>query len=96
MLDATWSVLNLRRGILIANPISQEDEIPSREIDGVIVDALRDLEAKGIVGQAVTPFLLSRIAERTDGRSLEANIALIKHNAAAAADIAVEFAKLNV
>ncbi|MEY2580437.1 MAG: pseudouridylate synthase [Ilumatobacteraceae bacterium] len=96
VLDATWSVLKLRRGILIANPISPEDEIPSREIDGVIVNALRDLEAQGIVGQAVTPFLLSRIAERTGGRSLAANIALIKQNAAAAADIAVELTKLSV
>ncbi len=94
VLDATWNALDLRRGILIANPISPEDEIPSREIDGVIVEALRDLEAQGIVGQAVTPFLLSRIAERTGGRSLEANLALIKHNAALAADIAAEFSKL--
>ncbi len=94
VLDATWGELKLRRGILIANPISVEDEIPSREIDGVIVDALRELDDHGIVGQAVTPFLLSRIAERSGGRSLAANISLIKHNAAVAADIAVEFAKL--
>ncbi len=94
VLDATWGELKLRRGILIANPISVEDEIPSPEIDGVILDALKELDDQGIVGQAVTPFLLSRIAERTGGRSLAANISLIKHNAAVAADIAVEFAKL--
>ena len=95
VLDATWSALNLRRGVLIANPISSEDEIPAGEIDSVIVDALVELDEQGIVGQAVTPFLLSRIAERTGGRSLRANIALIKRNAAVAADIAVELSKLS-
>jgi pseudouridylate synthase len=95
VLDATWGALKLQRGILIANPISSADEIPSREIDGVVADALLELDAQGIVGQAVTPFLLSRIAERTGGRSLNANISLIKHNAAVAADIAVEFVKLS-
>jgi pseudouridine-5'-phosphate glycosidase len=95
VLDATWNALQLRRGVLIANPISPEDEIPSREIDSVIVEALMELDEQGVVGQAVTPFLLSRIAERTGGRSLQANIALIKHNAAVAADIAVELSKLS-
>jgi pseudouridine-5'-phosphate glycosidase len=96
VLDATWSALNLRRGVLIANPISSIDEIPSREIDSVIVDALTELDEQGIVGQAVTPFLLARVAERTGGRSLQANISLIKQNAAVAADIAVELSKLSV
>lgn len=96
VLDATWSALNLRRGVLIANPISPKDEIPSREIDSAIVDALTELDEQGIVGQAVTPFLLTRVAERTGGRSLQANISLIKQNAAVAADIAVELSKLSV
>ena len=63
------------------------------EIDGVIVEALTELNAQGIVGQAVTPFLLSRIVEQTGGRSLTANVSLVKHNAAIAADIAVEYAR---
>jgi pseudouridine-5'-phosphate glycosidase len=94
VLDATWSVLQLRRGLCIANPISEEDEIPAREIDGVIVEALTELNARGIVGQAVTPFLLSRVVEQTDGRSLTANMSLVKQNAAIAADIAVEYSQL--
>ncbi len=95
VLDATWRDLQLTRGICIANPISVDDEIPSAELDDVITEALAELSAQGITGQAVTPFLLSRIVDRTGGRSLTANISLIKHNAAVAADIAVEYSKLS-
>ena len=94
LLEATWGELRLERGICIANPISTDDEIPAGEIDGVIAEALRELNARGIVGQAVTPFLLSRIVEQTGGRSLVANVSLVKHNAAVAADIAVAYADL--
>jgi pseudouridine-5'-phosphate glycosidase len=94
VLDATWRDLQLRRGVFIANPLSPEDEIPAAEIDGVIADALAELSAQGIVGQAVTPFLLSRIVDTTAGRSLTANISLVKHNAALAGDIAVEYSAL--
>ncbi len=95
LLDATWRGLKLQRGICVAHPISEEDEIPASEIDGVIAEALTELNAQGIVGQAVTPFLLSRIVEQTGGRSLKANVSLVKHNAAMAADIAVEYAQLS-
>ncbi len=95
VLDATWRDLQLTRGICIANPIPVDDEIPSAELDDVITEALAELSAQGITGQAVTPFLLSRIVDRTGGRSLTANISLIKHNAAVAADIAVEYSKLS-
>ena len=70
------------------------DEIPASEIDDVIDEALEELSAQGIVGQAVTPFLLSTIVERTGGRSLTANMTLVKRNAALAADIAVEYSAL--
>jgi pseudouridylate synthase len=95
VLRATWSELRMQRGICIANPILPGDEIPADEIDDVIVEALAELDAKGIVGQAVTPFLLSRIVEHTGGRSLIANMSLVKHNAATATDIAVEYAQLS-
>ena len=95
VLDATWRDLQLTRGICIANPIPVDDEIPSAELDDVITEALAELSARGITGQAVTPFLLSRIVDRTGGRSLTANVSLIKHNAAVAADIAVEYSKLS-
>ncbi len=94
MLVATWRDLHLPRGICIANPIPADDEIQGGEIDGVIAEALDELSARGIVGQAVTPFLLSRIAERTGGRSLAANISLVKRNASLAADIAVEYSRI--
>lgn len=93
-LDATWHRLQLRRGICIANPVPAGDEVPAAEIDGVIAAALDDLANEGVTGQAVTPFVLSRIVEQTAGRSLAANLALVKNNAAVAADIAVEYSKL--
>jgi pseudouridine-5'-phosphate glycosidase len=95
VLDATWRGLQLHRGICVANPISEDDEIPAAELDDVITEALDELTRQSIVGQAVTPFLLSRIVERTGGRSLTANISLIKHNAALAADIAVEYSNIS-
>jgi pseudouridylate synthase len=91
---AAWHTLALRTGISIANPIPAADEIPEAEISGVIEEALTELDARGIVGQDVTPFLLGRIVERTDGRSLIANVALVRHNAAVAAQIAVAYAGL--
>ncbi|MGZ4740341.1 MAG: pseudouridine-5'-phosphate glycosidase, partial [Ilumatobacteraceae bacterium] len=74
--------------------IAPADEIPASEIDGVIAEALDRLTAQGVTGQAVTPFLLSRIVETTGGRSLTANISLVRHNAALAADIAVEYSMI--
>jgi len=94
MLQATWDTLGLPTGISIANPIPAEHEIPAAEIATYIDAALADLEAQGITGQDVTPFLLKRVVEGTGGRSLVANLALVRHNAATAAAIAVEYAKL--
>jgi pseudouridine-5'-phosphate glycosidase len=94
MLDATWRDLRLSRGVCIANPISADDEIPATEIDVAISEALGELAAQGITGQAVTPFLLSRIVGQTGGRSLTANISLVKHNAALAAEIAVGYSAI--
>lgn len=94
LLDATWRDLQLSRGICIANPISVDDEIPAAEIDGVISEALAELSVQGISGQAVTPFLLSRIVDQTGGRSLQANISLVKRNAALAAEVAVEYCSI--
>jgi pseudouridylate synthase len=92
-LDATWNALGLRCGVSIANPIPADDQIPSAELAEVIAQALADLDAEAISGQAVTPFLLSRVVAATGGRSLTANIALVKSNAAVAADIAVAYAR---
>ena len=82
--------LGLPGGQLIANPIPLESEIPRAEITPVIAAALADAAAKGIAAKAVTPFLLQRIFELTEGRSLTANIALVLNNARLAAAIARE------
>lgn len=83
--------LRLEAGLLVANPIPADDEIPSNIIDGYIETAQSEMAAQGISGKAVTPFLLQRIFELSEGRSLKANIALVKNNARLAADIAVAF-----
>lgn len=93
-LHAAWQQLGLATGISIANPIPAEHEVPAHEISGAIDAALDDLQARGIVGQDVTPFLLDAVMQRTGGRSLQANLALVRNNAATAGAIAVEYAKL--
>jgi pseudouridine-5'-phosphate glycosidase len=79
-------------GLLIANPIPEGDAIPGGEIDATIAAAVSEASAKGVGGKALTPFLLLRINELTAGRSLKANMALVKNNAALAAKIAVALA----
>lgn len=93
-LHATWNELGLTTGISIANPIPTEHEVPAHEIAGAIDAALQELHEQGIAGQDVTPFLLKAVVEHTGGASLAANLALVKNNAATAADIAVEYARL--
>jgi pseudouridine-5'-phosphate glycosidase len=87
MLDAKWR-LGLKGGVLLANPIPAEAEIPAAEIEAVIRAVLARAVRDGVAGKAVTPFLLAAIAEATGGRSLGANIALVKANAVMAARIA--------
>lgn len=91
-LDAAWNTLGLSTGVSIANPIPAADEIPRAEISGLIEAALAELDAQGVVGQDVTPFLLSRIVEATGGRSLKTNVALVRSNATLAAQVAVAYA----
>ncbi len=87
ILRAKWD-LGLTGGAVIANPIPVESEIPASEIDPIIREALREMSTRGISGKEATPFLLGRIVELTGGRSLAANIALVKNNARVAAAIA--------
>jgi pseudouridine-5'-phosphate glycosidase len=81
--------MGLKGGVVVANPIPVEHEIPAIEITQTIEDALRDAQMQGIQGKAVTPFLLKNIVERTQGRSLKSNIALVKNNARVGAQLAV-------
>lgn len=76
-------------GMLLAVPIPVADELDAAELDGVLSSALAECEVAGIVGAAVTPFVLGRIAAATAGRSVPANLALAEHNAAVAAEVAV-------
>lgn len=75
-------------GVIVANPIPESDAIENSELDGWTRQALAEAEAKSITGNAVTPFLLKRLVELSEGRTLQANIALLKNNAALAARIA--------
>lgn len=77
-------------GQLICNPIPVADQISAETLAPVITQALAEAEAQNIAAKAVTPFLLGRIFELTDGRSLTANIALVRNNAHLAAHIALE------
>jgi pseudouridylate synthase len=88
------ATLNLSGGQLVANPIPIDAEIPRAEITPIIEAALRDATAKGITAKAVTPFLLQRIFELTQGKSLTSNIALVLSNARLAAAIATEIAQM--
>ncbi|MBU3029422.1 pseudouridine-5'-phosphate glycosidase [Paracoccus marinaquae] len=85
--------LGLKGGQLVANPIPAEAEITQSEILPVILKALDEAETQGVAAKSVTPFLLQRIFELTDGRSLGSNIALVLNNARLAAEIAIEMAK---
>ena len=87
--------LNITGGVLIANPVPAKDEIPADTMAIHISQATREAEKAGIVGKAVTPWLLSRIFELTDGKSLGANIALVMNNARLAADIATALCTLS-
>lgn len=80
--------LGLGGGQLVANPIPSADEIPREILAPVIAQALAEAEAQGISAKSVTPFLLQRIFELTEGASLAANIALVRNNARLAARIA--------
>ena len=93
VMRAKWE-LGLAGGVLIANPIPAESEIPASEIDPIIQAALSDMASHGISGKDATPFLLGRIVELTGGRSLVANIALVMNNARLASEVAVAFSRL--
>ncbi len=87
LLNTKWK-LGLEGSVLIANPVPQEYEVPSDKMEEHIQLALAAAEKNNIKGKEVTPFILKYIAEHTKGESLDANIALIKHNAKVGAEIA--------
>jgi pseudouridine-5'-phosphate glycosidase len=86
--------LGMKGAVLICQPLSKEEEIPQQEVEGAIVMARQEGHEKGIRGQELTPFLLSRMAELTGGASLKANLSLLLNNARLAAKISKEFWRL--
>lgn len=82
--------LGIPGGQLVANPVPEADEISADELAPIIAQAQREADAQGVAGKGVTPFLLQRIFELTEGRSLATNIALVLNNARLAAEIAGE------
>jgi pseudouridylate synthase len=82
------SALGLPQGILVANPIPAEWEIPRERMEGLLERALAELQARGVRGKEVTPFLLSRVVELSGGSALETNVRLFHNNVRLACQIA--------
>ena len=93
IIKTKWD-LGLKGGILIANPIPEEYALDKAYIDKAIEDALYEAEKRNIKGKEITPFLLDKIKDLTQGKSLKANIELVKNNAHVGAKIAIELNKL--
>jgi pseudouridylate synthase len=81
-------------GLLIANPIPHDHALEQAAIEERIAEAVAEAKAQGVGKKEATPFLLKRVVELTEGKSLEANIALIRNNAMLAAQAAAELARL--
>lgn len=84
----------LNSGILIGVPIPDDYSLDNQQIEMAINESLKEAQEKSIKGKAVTPFLLSKIANLTKNKSLESNLALIKNNARIGAQIAIELSQL--
>ena len=94
MLQAKWN-LNLKGGVLVTNPIPEEDSLDEEVMNKAIDEALIEMKKLNITGKNTTPYLLGKIVELTGGNSLESNIKLVFNNCSLAAQIAKELAKLN-
>ncbi|MEB7723657.1 MULTISPECIES: pseudouridine-5'-phosphate glycosidase [Mammaliicoccus] len=92
--EVQWD-LGLDSGIVIANPVPEEDQLDSSFINGIIDKAVAKAEKEGVHGKDSTPFLLGEIVKQSDGKSLETNIKLVEHNAKIGTQIAVEYSNLS-
>lgn len=90
----TKDLLGLTGGVLVANPIPKEDSLDKAYMDKIIAEAVKDSVKDGIKGKDVTPYLLKSIVEKTDGKSLKANLALVYNNALVGAKIAKAYHQL--
>ncbi|HVG84706.1 MAG TPA: pseudouridine-5'-phosphate glycosidase [Vicinamibacterales bacterium] len=89
--EAVWMhfALASTTAVLVANPIPETDELPREIYESALCDALAGAEAQRLRGRAVTPFLLDRLHALTGGASVKANVALLRHNARVAGELAV-------
>jgi len=85
--------LGLSTGVVVANPIPPEHEMPLELYEGSLATALAEAAARNVRGRSVTPFLLERIRELTEGRSVFSNLALLAHNARVAGQLASVLAR---
>lgn len=93
VMHAKWS-MDLKGGMVIANPIPEPYAMPNEAIDGAIEQALTEATAQNISGKQATPFLLARVCELTGGNSLASNIQLVLNNARLASAIAKQYCEL--
>ena len=93
IIKTKWD-LGLTGGVLIANPVPEQYALDFDEMDRIIQMALEDAQRNKITGTRLTPYLLDKLLQYTDGKSLSTNLQLAYHNACTAAKIAVEFSRL--
>lgn len=86
--------LGLKGGVLVTNPIPEEYSLPGEYMDEVIAQALLEAESQQVKGKDVTPFLIKTIVEKTEGKSLQANLALVYNNAEVGARLARSYEEL--
>lgn len=93
IMKAKWQ-MGLAGGLVVANPIPEEFELPREAVDRAVEQALREARSRDIGGKALTPFLLERVNALTGGQSLASNVELVRGNARLAASVAVAYAAL--
>lgn len=93
---AAGRAFGMRGGVLVVNPVPAADALDGSDIDARVDQAVADAERLGVGRKDLTPYLLARINDLTEGRSLAANIALIRNDATLAAGTAVALAARNV
>jgi pseudouridine-5'-phosphate glycosidase len=85
--------VGLGGGLLVAVPVPADAEFEASEAEMAVQAALAEADAQGVTGKDVTPFVLASVAHRTEGRSVQANLALLRNNARVAARIAVSLSR---